>query len=277
MTAAFKAKAGLKGAVKRLAIAGGMVFASSKPCNRILTYHSVGQRNHEMNVTPDVFKAQMEWLAAHRDVISVADAAEGRVGVAIALDDGYRDNLKNAAPILSKLKLPATVFVVAGRLGGMLDHDHDPATSTLMTGDEVREIESMGFTVGSHTLTHRRLSELDEDQQRHEIEEGGRLLSETLGHAVDGFAYPYGSILDYDDLSMALAKASGHSYGLSNRYGVNRPGADRWDLRRIWVDRSDSLELFRAKVDGRLDGLAWVDSGLGIRTRRAVNRVLGMD
>jgi len=60
---------------------------------------------------------------------------------------------------------------------------------------------------------------------------------------------------------------------VSNRYGPNPPGADRWTLRRIWIDASDSLPTFQAKVTGRLDSLALLDSGWGLRARRALNRL----
>ena len=61
---------------------------------------------------------------------------------------------------------------------------------------------------------------------------------------------------------------------LSNQYGINRPNADPWSLRRIWMDRSDTFDSFRAKVAGRLDRLARFDSPFGIHARRFVNRFL---
>ena len=59
-----------------------------RPCSRILTYHSVGRRDHEMNVTPEDFRAQMRWLADHAEVPGLNEAVKGNGGIAITFDDG---------------------------------------------------------------------------------------------------------------------------------------------------------------------------------------------
>ncbi len=264
-------KGNLKTLVKQALKLGGCVSARS----RILTYHSVGNREHEMNVTPEAFRRQMHWLKENAHVIPLAEAACGKAGVAITFDDGYRDNLANAAPVLASLELPATVFIVAGRLGKMLPHDSDPKTSTLMTWDEVRDLESMGVTIGAHSLTHPRLSALDDAQQHEEIVGCGQRIQHELRHFPESFAYPYGSSLDYDETSISLVREAGYDFAVSNRYGWNDPGANAWTLRRIWIDRTDSFEMFCAKVDGRLDRLRWLDSPLGIHARRTLNSLTG--
>ena len=224
------AKAAIKRLVKRVSmVPGGLLRASGV---RILTYHSVGYREHDMNVTPEVFREQMEWLAAHYTVVPLDAAADAAEGVALTFDDGFQDNLLNAAPVLRRLNLAATFFVVSGRAGMVLREGDDPATSRLMNWEEVRALEAMGFDIGAHTLTHPRLSQLDEDGQRQEILEGARLLTERLGHDVALFAYPFGSAADYNELSARLAREAGFRFAVSNRYGVNGPARDRWALRR---------------------------------------------
>lgn len=263
----------LKMAALGLTVVGGGK-GPAKPCSRILTYHSVGERDHEMNVSARAFRGQMKWLAENVQVCSLAQAVQGEGVVAITFDDGYRDNLNIAAPVLAEFGLSATVFVVAGRVGMRLAHDHDIETGALMTWEEIRELESMGWSIGGHSLTHRRLSRLSAAEQAIEIRACTRLLEHNLGHAIEAFAYPYGSSLDFDQRSKDLVKENGYSFALSNRYGVVERDADRWSLRRIWIDRSDTEGSFRAKVRGGLDGLAWLDSPAGIRVRRTVNSLL---
>ncbi|HOE67291.1 MAG TPA: polysaccharide deacetylase family protein [Candidatus Hydrogenedentes bacterium] len=239
--------------------------------SRILTYHSVGRRNHEMNVAPEMFRRQMEWLAEHVPLLSLADAAKGEHGVALTFDDGYRDNLTEAAPVLREYGIPATIFVVAGRLGGMLPHDADAATSSLLTWEDLRELERMGIAIGGHTMTHPRLSHLDKTTQSAEILGCAQTLREQLGHPIEAFAYPFGTATDYNDTSVRLAQQAGFVLAATNRYGVNPPNADPWTLRRIWIDASDTLELFQAKATGRLDMLRVLDSRPGIALRRCLN------
>lgn len=244
-------------------------------CSRILTYHSVGSRDHEMNVSIRDFRAQMAWLAAHAEVCTLEQAAEGRGGIAITFDDGYLDNLVNAAPILADYGFPATVFVVAGRTGMRLEHDSkEQEHSQLMDWDEVRTLEAMGWTVGGHTVTHQRLALLSAREQRSEIDGCKHLLEDALGHGIETFAYPFGSALDFNLTSRVIAREAGYNLAVSNRYGAVQPGADRYDLRRIWIDRTDTLKSFTEKVDGSMDGLAWMDSPVGIRARRVLNDLL---
>lgn len=273
------ARPGIKNALKR-AVKGGLaafgpVLRARGPVSRILTYHSVGARNHDMNVTPDAFRAQMAWLAQHASVISLADAAAGQPGVALTFDDGYRDNRLNAAPVLAEHGFPATVFLVAGRMGGFIAGDEGDEANRLLTWAEARELEAMGWTLGAHTMNHRRLSHLSEDEQRIEIAACHAAFEEHLGCRACIFAYPYGSSRDYDEASVRLVRESGYAFAVSNRYGPNRPDADRWTLRRIWIDATDALESFQAKVDGRLDGLRALDSRIAVRARSLLNAITG--
>ena len=92
----------IKRGVKYCAATVGNFYPKRRGCSRILTYHSIGYRDHEMNVTPENFQAQMAWLAKNLQVISLDEAAEGTEGVAVTFDDGYRDHWVNAAPILQR-------------------------------------------------------------------------------------------------------------------------------------------------------------------------------
>ena len=326
-----------------------MVFGplTRRPGVRILTYHSVGSRNHEMNVSPERFRKQMEWLARNAEVIPLSAALgylkggeplitgtsdpsdpsdrsdkpqtflpqsrisnfqspipnpqspifspQSRISnpqspisnpqspvdnpqspVVITFDDGYRDNLLDAAPVLSALGLPATVFVVVGRVGGTLDHDETDPANALMTWQDIEQWLASGLDVGCHSMTHRRLSGLSEAEQRAEIIESSRLVHERIGRPIDAFAYPFGSAYDYDSTSVRLVSEGGYACGLSNRYGVNRADSDRWALKRIWIDATDDIKTFQAKVNGRLDILSILDSPAGLASRRSLNRLLRM-
>lgn len=88
----------------------------------ILTYHRVlEQPDPLLPSEPDAarFAAQMAVLASHCSVLPLPDAArqlrEGNLppaAVSITFDDGYRNNLDVAAPVLRQFGLPATVFVM---------------------------------------------------------------------------------------------------------------------------------------------------------------------
>ncbi len=280
------AKQGLKQCARRAA----HCFPPAPNATRILTYHSIGHRDHEMNVRPDDFLAQMEWLAAQQCAIPLAEAAQGRPGVALTFDDGYLDNLTHAAPILSRLALPATVFMVADRIGqelvpprsaegkaGELSSPSGPTAGSetrLMNWEELSKLQAMGIEVGSHTLSHRRLATLSEAEQRTEIFDSKQRLEEKLGQPIQAFAYPFGSALDYTPATVHIVREAGFAYATSNRFGPVQSGDDRFTLRRIWIDGTDDLSSFQAKVRGDLDLLRLMDSYPGILARRAANALL---
>ncbi len=268
-----RSKVIIKSAVKSLASAAGSVIPAASG-SRILVYHSVGRRDHEMNVRPEDFREQMAWLAEYCTPISLRDAMDGRSGVAITFDDGYLDNLTEAAPVLNEFGIPATVYVVAGRLGRFLDHDAPEEAARLMSWDQVRELESTGVTIGAHTLSHARLSKCSESEQRDEIVGCARLMEDQLQHSIESFAYPFGTSADFNECSRGLVREAGFRCACSARYGVNVPGRiDSWALRRIWIDRTDSMAVFRRKVLGHLDLLSVLDSALALRLRNLLNRV----
>lgn len=239
---------------------------------RILTYHSIGERRHEMTVGTADFRRQMQWLKDNARVITLEAAVEGQHGIALTFDDGFVDNLTNAAPILAEFEFPATVFMVAGRAGTYLDGEPDPAKGRLMTWDELRALQGFGITIGSHTMTHPHLAELPLEQQALEIGESKRILGENLQKPILLFAYPYGSALDYGDDTMRLVEQAGYRCGCSNRYGAHDSNSNRYEARRIWIDSTDELAMFIAKVTGRLDGLSFIDSDPAIRLRRWINK-----
>lgn len=269
----------IKNATKRLlkqsARLASRVCPPTPNAIRILTYHSIGHRPHEMNVRPDDFWAQMEWLAEQQCVIPLAEASQGRPGVALTFDDGYLDNLENAAPVLARLGLPATVFMAAGLAGQEISPQKPTSDETrLMNWTELTQLRGMGFEIGSHTLSHRRLTSLPEAEQRVEVFESKRVLEDRLGQPIHAFAYPFGSALDYSETTVRLVREAGYAYAVSNRFGPADPERDRFNLRRIWIDATDDFASFQAKVRGELDMLRLLDSYPGILARRAVNRLL---
>jgi peptidoglycan/xylan/chitin deacetylase (PgdA/CDA1 family) len=107
-------------------IARGVAFTRPRPRVPILTFHRVNDDSDPFmpSLPTAVFAARMSHIARHYRVLTVEELAmrlqEGRVprnALAITFDDGYRDNLTHAAPILKRLGLPATIFLVSGHIG----------------------------------------------------------------------------------------------------------------------------------------------------------------
>lgn len=100
-------------------------YASAAPTFPILSYHRVNDEGDPFfpSLSTEVFERQMAFVARAYVVLTVEELAERmrrralpRNALAITFDDGYRDNLTHAAPILARLGLPATVFLVTGAI-----------------------------------------------------------------------------------------------------------------------------------------------------------------
>ncbi|GBF35523.1 polysaccharide deacetylase [Desulfocucumis palustris] len=214
----------------------------------VLMYHKVNPDpfvgGYGLRVTPRSFDRQLRFLKKKGfHSISLVDLAEyfkrGRPlpkkPVVITFDDGYLDNYTYAFPILKKYGMTATVFVVADTIGGINDFDYRAGRQPLnhMAGwKELREMSSGGITIGSHTLSHPHLAEVDPDRARKEIARSKIKLEKGLGKKVDVFCYPYGN---YNQRVVDMVRESGYLAAVTTKQGLARESDGIYTLRRIRV------------------------------------------
>jgi peptidoglycan/xylan/chitin deacetylase (PgdA/CDA1 family) len=173
----------------------------------ILGYHRVvGELPagdvEQISVTTSRLETQMRWFARlgyeTHSLNSVAhDLLLGRPiprrRFVITFDDGYRDTLENAVPVLERFGFTATVFVVTGQVGRTNSWDEGVSVQVpLMDWNQLGELVDRGFSIGSHTVTHRALTRLSEGEISYELTESRRMLEERLGVDVRTFCYPWG-------------------------------------------------------------------------------------
>ena len=225
----------------------------------ILMYHQVsahcpeGYRKYV--VTPDAFARQMHWLRAMGFTAVTMDALRAartggpgvpRRAVVITFDDGYRDALRHAREVLGSLRWPATCYLVAGLVGRTSAWLTERGLSLPLAGwAEVRVLSTFGFEIGAHSLTHRRLAEVDEAACRHELQASRAVLEAALGQPVVHLAYPYGST---SAEVRRLAASAGYETACSVEPGVSDPAEDLLALRRVPITGYDSLADFACRL-----------------------------
>ncbi len=152
--------------------------------------------------------------------------------VAITLDDGYRDNVEQALPILKDLGFSATCYVVSGRVGTQNTWDDEAATvhQPLMDWGQVSEWITEGMEIGAHTRTHARLKLCGRPQIDEEIRGSKEDLEAALGVAITQFAYPYGS---WDERVAQATAIAGFEAAVTTDRGRAPVGSSLFALPRL--------------------------------------------
>lgn len=206
---------------------------------RILMYHSIAHNPRDPHaVTPEAFEAQMYALAASG--VRVVPLMEGIRAVrrlvspqpmtAITFDDGYRDFLTHAAPILKRYSLPALLFIPTGLVGKTAQWDSYDRSKPLLDWDELREVERQGFDIASHSVSHPRLVDCDEVMLEYEYRDSMAELAIHLERVTPVFAYPAG----YAGMrEVTMARKTGYlaAVGVTSRM-LNHPWTNPYRLRR---------------------------------------------
>jgi peptidoglycan/xylan/chitin deacetylase (PgdA/CDA1 family) len=264
----------------------------------VLLYHRVADDpidSQLLAVSPKNFEEQLSVLAASYRVAPLRQLLEKAGGgplpdgtVAITFDDGYRDNLVNALPILERFGMHATIFVTSGMIGADEEFWWDAVENIFLTGrplpdslrihvndvtkvwpltsakerllahdeicsilrslppnqirqaveglfgwagadprprpshltlnrDELRLLAaSPGIEIGSHTISHGRLSPLSSSEEFHEMLTSKRTLEEITGKTVDIVSYPFGSAGDFSRQTTESAATAGYRFGIAN-------------------------------------------------------------
>jgi peptidoglycan/xylan/chitin deacetylase (PgdA/CDA1 family) len=266
----------------------------------ILMYHSVALEDAAPyiepgnRVDPRTFERQMAFLAAERRVIALSELVEaiaaGRTPpagtVCITFDDGYRDSLTVAAPILERYRLPATLFLTTGLVergenqwsdrlhslgrkdlhARLLEASHaermrvldefqaaeKKAPRLMLDWDEARELARRypRFEIGGHTRDHLDLTR-HPGEARAQIEGCAEDLRRELGVEPRHFSYPYGR---WDSPTrQAVIDAGWRSAVAADARGHIGPASDRYALPR--VEAPHSMTRFAVKTSSSFRGI----------------------
>lgn len=248
----------------------------------ILTFHDLSnKRTREALVTPrnefakmvcqlrtngyqSFFASQVNALTKGRYL----GLKKGCKPVVYTFDDGYRNNYSLLFPLVKKLRVKVTIFLIVGKVV----NERTSETGNALTWPEVIEMANSGLVeFGSHTYDlHRNLlsyikyaGNRKERIKRwrelyHDLRLAKRVLENKLGKPVTTMAWPHGK---RSKNHIKLAKKAGYRYVFNTQFGTNVPGYCNYgDLKRIsassrWMSAEALLKrLWYAERGRGLDG-----------------------
>jgi peptidoglycan/xylan/chitin deacetylase (PgdA/CDA1 family) len=248
----------------------------------ILLYHSLtaeaGRAYRPYTVAPDVFRAQMESIAeAGLASTTISDLLgrglkDGRA-IAITFDDGFREIVDVALPILTACGLTASVYIVTGHIGGTsrwLDRDGE-GNRPLLSWAEIRSLAAAGIEIGAHGHRHLPLDLLSETEAAAEISRSRLALEDGLGRPVTSFAYPYGF---HTRAVKRLVAGEGFRGACGVRHAFSHAEDDPYALARIMVYPRTPMNTFRSWIQGRGQlPTSWREERMRTRVWRVARRL----
>src|SRR5258708_4037402 len=182
----------LGAAQRRLIRRGAPIFAYHK-----IAEPTAGTRDPFLYVSPQRLDAHLIALRGMSlNPGTLDELAKNDIdSVIITFDDGFTSALRNGLEILSRHKLRAIEFLIAGSLGKQNHWDvaKGDVPEQLMDESQIREWLAAGHQIGSHSMTHRNLRHLSPAETGEEISASKKFLEDRFGIEVSHFCYPYGS------------------------------------------------------------------------------------
>lgn len=243
----------------------------NSPRLRVLLYHDIAP-NDVRN-----FAKQMRWLSKRWTFLSpeqfgailTGDASLNSDSLLLTFDDGFKSNLIVAESVLNQMNIQAIFFVVprfvslSSRLNARqfiaqniypnLSESNLPEYWTNMTWDDLRTLLNQGHTIGSHTLSHARLSQIDSNALEYEINESAVLLEDQLNMSIEHFAYPFGDIASLSEEALVIATRR-FKFVYSGLRGNNIPkNGHKFVIHRDSLSPSDPCCLAGSFLEGSAD------------------------
>ncbi len=220
-----------------------------------LTYHAIGDSADQYTVSEKELSNHLSLLQAQGFLVESFEQLEARLRVKkplpagytiLTLDDGDSSSMR-AAEIIASYNCTATFFLTRDRSQRKQGYIREP---------EIRELRRLGFSLGTHGATHRKLTFIPEKECLEELQGSKKWLEDTLGESVTYMAAPGGYI---NSRVMRQAQECGYILiGTCNEW-MNSPGTMSLPgpVNRVNVRRHFTAAHLRKIVDGSLGFYLW--------------------
>jgi peptidoglycan/xylan/chitin deacetylase (PgdA/CDA1 family) len=212
----------------------------------VLMYHSISDApGNPLCVKPSEFEKQMHYLhEQHFHSVTLAQLesylyrhqALPKKPFVITFDDGNKDNVSIALPILRKYEFTAAEFVPGSYVA-----------KEGFSSEDIITLDSEGWDIGNHTYNHRMLTDLNSGEQKSELEKTNHILSSILREKkIRYFSSPVGK---YNQTVLNTLKTEGFTLAFTTEHGWATGDTDPLLIPRVSVGPATNMALFRLKVN----------------------------
>ena len=215
----------------------------------ILMYHRIAVLNGDeprvtvgLTVDPGEFQLQMAWLHDH-DFHTITQLQlfqaleEGKPlpskPILLSFDDGYRGIATVAAPIMSQFGYYGTAYVITDRIA-----ESRKTAPTWLTWPQLRILEQRGWDIGSHTVSHTEIPHMSADAAMKTLRQSRFALERHLGHPVQWFCYPAGSV---NQAAVDEVRKAGYVLATTTKEGDTLSAQDPLQLERIRISNTTGV------------------------------------
>ncbi|MBU2595377.1 polysaccharide deacetylase family protein [Patescibacteria group bacterium] len=211
------------------------VATKSESTDPILMYHHIQDAPDNLSLSPAIFKAEAEYLFQENyQTITLSELFNDTSGkkVVLTFDDGYKDVVDNALPVLKEYGFRGVVFVIVDNVG----------KPGYLSFDDLALLKNEGWEIGSHSLTHLDLV-VSSAAAKAEIFDSRKILQDRLGIQVNFFCYPAGK---YNDSTLSLVKDAGYLGAVTTESGTKNSKINIFELKRIRIQNAETLFGFKS-------------------------------
>lgn len=157
--------------------------------------------------------------------------------IVCTFDDGYENTHKYALSVFKKYNFTATVFVCFENIGSTNNWNYkDIKNRKHLTENQLKELQNIGWEIGSHGLSHNSLLKLSDNELLDELQVSKNKLEIVFG-TIDSYAYPYGDFNEY----VKSKVMENYSVAYSLTKGGTLLGVDNHQIRRYFLSDFNSL------------------------------------
>ena len=115
--------------------------------------------------------------------------------------------------------------------------------AAFLKSEQILEMKDL-ISIQSHTVSHRKLTELKKDDLEMELNDSKLKIEEIAKQPVTVLAYPFGVC----NKEVVDATRKYYNFAVTNESGIYKYGGSHYEIKRVYIPRNLTLSGFEQKI-----------------------------